>query len=111
MLHCRRPSRSYHLFSLQASPQPYCGRLCLLPHIRDLHGHSHLECKFALSPKDCAVLDIVIVIVRSTTVHANGDPQSQNAIWGFQIFLGTGLSLVLNSLVTTAQLSAPPEYM
>jgi hypothetical protein len=37
--------------------------------------------------------------------------KSRNAIWGFQILLGTGLSLVLNALVTAAQLSAPPQLM
>jgi hypothetical protein len=37
--------------------------------------------------------------------------KSRSAIWGFQVFLGTGLSLVLNALVTAAQLSAPAEYM
>jgi len=37
--------------------------------------------------------------------------ESHSAIWGYQVFLGTGLSLVLNALVTAAQLSAPAEYM
>ena len=37
--------------------------------------------------------------------------KSRSAIWGYQVFLGTGLSLVLNALVTAAQLSAPAEYM
>ncbi len=37
--------------------------------------------------------------------------ESRSAIWGYQIFLGTALSLVLNALVTAAQLSAPPDQM
>ena len=36
---------------------------------------------------------------------------SQKAFWGYQIVLGAGLALVLNGLVTAAQLSAPPKYM
>lgn len=37
--------------------------------------------------------------------------KSCSAIWGYQVFLGAGLSLELNALVTAAQLSAPAEYM
>ena len=33
------------------------------------------------------------------------------AVWGVQVFLGIGLSLVLCALVTAAQLSSPPELM
>lgn len=33
------------------------------------------------------------------------------AIYGYQAFLGTALALVLNAVVASAQLSAPPELM
>ncbi|KAK5026199.1 hypothetical protein LTS07_007724 [Exophiala sideris] len=36
---------------------------------------------------------------------------SRDAFWGYQVILGAGLALVLNGLVTAAQLSAPPEYI
>ena len=36
---------------------------------------------------------------------------SRSAIWGYQVFLGLGLSFVLNAIVAAAQLSAPAEHM
>lgn len=45
-------------------------------------------------------------ILAATSKLTSGD-----AFWGYQVILGAGLALVLNGVVTAAQLSAPPEYM
>lgn len=42
---------------------------------------------------------------------ATSSENSRQAFWGYQVFLGAGLALVLNAVVTAAQLSAPPELM
>lgn len=36
---------------------------------------------------------------------------SSQAVWGYPLLLGLGLSTALCALVTAAQLSAPPELM
>jgi hypothetical protein len=37
--------------------------------------------------------------------------RGQGETYGYQAFLGAGLALVLNAVVASAQLSAPPELM
>lgn len=36
---------------------------------------------------------------------------STSAIWGYQAILGAALAFILNAVVASAQLSAPPELM
>lgn len=52
----------------------------------------------------CAFLIFCACMATSSVKH-------ETAMWGFQVFLGVGLSLVLCSIVTAAQLSAPPALM
>ena len=42
---------------------------------------------------------------------ASSKAGDEAAMWGFQVFLGAGLALVLCALVTLAQLSGPPDLM
>jgi hypothetical protein len=36
---------------------------------------------------------------------------SKNALWGYIVFLAIGMSMGLTTVMTAAQLSAPPELM
>jgi hypothetical protein len=51
---------------------------------------------------------LLLVFCACMATSKTGD---EAAMWGFQIFLGTGLALVLCALITMAQLSAPPDLM
>jgi len=36
---------------------------------------------------------------------------STRAVWGYQAILGAALAFILNAVVASVQLSAPPEWM
>ena len=42
---------------------------------------------------------------------ATATTSSGKAMWGYSMFIGVGLGIVLTTLVTAAQLSAPPHLM
>ena len=52
-----------------------------------------------------------VVFVVFFALMARTDSGSSKEVWGYPVFLGTGLGLSLVSLITAAQLSTPPELI